>query len=260
MPFNDSQVRQLLQPINPRRVLKDPKGNSHVAQQDITAHLTRIFGFGGWSKDVAELVAVFETERIKDGKPSGRWDVCYRARVVLTVRDEYGEVVTHFEDTSCGIAQNQTRGEAHDLACKSAVSLATKRAAKDLGDQFGLSLYNKGQMSALVGRTLVGLDAVDEVESHVEQQVSLGNDEVDRAPDLDNEQERAELRAVCDANGLDMAVVAARFEQDYGVPVRGGLPAVILGFVGVLRDEVKKAKADAAKPAQDAAAEAVPNA
>ena len=49
MAFTDVQIKQLLQPINPKRVLRDGKGNAHVAQQDVTAHLTRIFGFGGWS-------------------------------------------------------------------------------------------------------------------------------------------------------------------------------------------------------------------
>jgi hypothetical protein len=73
----------------------------------------------------------------------------------LTIRDEHGKEVCHYEDGSTATAQNQTLGDAHDLAMKSAISLAKKRAAINLGDQFGLSLYNKGQMSALVKGTLV---------------------------------------------------------------------------------------------------------
>ena len=72
--------------------------------------------------------------------------------------------ITHWEDASTGDAENQTRAAAHDLALKSAISLAKKRCAINLGDQMGLSLYNKGQTSALVMATLVQPDlvAVDE--------------------------------------------------------------------------------------------------
>src|SRR5699024_8042732 len=88
----------------------------------------------------------------------------------------------HFENGSTATAQNQTLGDGHDLAYKSAISLSVKRAAIALGDGFGLSLYNKGQMSALVMDTLVHPVAPsdsEDVQDGVEQQVSLGNDEVD---------------------------------------------------------------------------------
>lgn len=182
--FNAQQTLQLLQPIHPSRVLKDGKGHPHVSQQDITAHLIRIFGFGNFDTDILETACVFEQQRSDDkGEPNNRWDVCYRAQVRLTVRDADGNEVCHYEDGSTATAQNQTRGDAHDGAFKSALSLAKKRAAVYLGDQFGLSLYNKGQMRALVKGTLI-LPAVDEnqedapdVQDDIEQQVSLGDRE-----------------------------------------------------------------------------------
>ena len=183
MPFTAEQVEQLLHPINPARVLRDGKGHSHVSQQDVTAHLIRVFGFGSFDTDVRAAEMVFEQER---GPGSGRWDVCYRALVRLTVRDPDGLEVCHYEDGSTATAQNQSRGDAHDLAYKSAISLSVKRAAKDLGDQFGLSLYNKGQMAGLVLGTLVGQRTPPprrDMQVGVPQQVSLGNDEVD--PDVD---------------------------------------------------------------------------
>jgi len=79
-----------------------------------------------------------------------------------------------------GRHRDQPWADAHDLAYKSAISLSIKRAAIALGDQFGLSLYNKGQTDALVIRTLVGADAVDDIQADIPQQVALGNDEVDR--------------------------------------------------------------------------------
>lgn len=184
--FNAAQTLQLLQPIREARVLRDGKGHSHVSQQDITAHLIRVFGFGSFDTDVVKVECVFEQERAdKNGVATGRFDVCYRALLRLTIRDTEGNEVCHFEDGSTATAQNQIRGDAHDLAYKSALSLAKKRTAINLGDQFGLSLYNKGQLSALVMGTMVMPPTPDEneqpadVQEGVAQQVSLGNDEID---------------------------------------------------------------------------------
>lgn len=186
--FTRQQVDQLLRPINRNRVLRDGKGHSHVSQQDVTAHLIRMFGFGSFNTDIVSVECVFEQERVdkRTGESTGRWDCCYRALIRLTIKDSDGNEVCHYEDGSTAFAQNQTRGDAHDLAYKSALSLAKKRAAINLGDQFGLSLYNKGQFDALVCGTLVipdGESATGDVQDGVPQQVSLGNDEVDR--DLD---------------------------------------------------------------------------
>ena len=63
------------------------------------------------------------------------------------------------EDVGTGEAINQpSRGDAHDLALKSAVSGALKRCAKDLGDQYGLGLYDKGSLEPTV-RKVIAYDA-----------------------------------------------------------------------------------------------------
>lgn len=179
--FSNKQVETLLRPIKPNRVLRDGKGHSHVSQQDIQAHLIRMFGFGNFDIQVLDVSTVFEEPRAnKDGTLNGRWDVCYRALVRLSIRNQDGELVAFYENGSTATAQNQTRGDAHDLAYKSAISLSIKRAAISLGDQFGLSLYNKGQMQALVIATTVGGATHDgDIQDAVPQQVSLGNDEID---------------------------------------------------------------------------------
>ena len=185
--LSEAQVAVLLGAINPKRVLH-LDGNSHVSQQDIRAHLIRIFGFGNYDLDVREVEVIFEESEMRTPKNGGKeykgWNVAYRALVRLTVRNEFGEYVAHYEDGSTATAQAQrSRGDAHDLAYKSAISLSVKRAAIALGDQFGLSLYNKGQQSALVRQTLVGVPQQakpEDVQEGIEQQVSLGNDEVDR--------------------------------------------------------------------------------
>lgn len=182
--FSQKQVEFLLHPIKPNRVLNDGKGHSHVSQQDITAHLIRMFGFGNFDIEVLDRELLFETAEQKTnkaGKDYTAWDVAYRSLVRLTVRNEEGIRVAFYENGSVGSAQNQpSRADAHDLAYKSAISLSIKRAAIALGDQFGLSLYNKGQLTPLVIRSLIGLpEEIEDIQSDVPQQVSLGNDEID---------------------------------------------------------------------------------
>lgn len=182
--FDSKQVEQLLKPINPKRVLS-LRGNSHVSQQDITAHLIRMFGFGHFDIEVTQVECLFETSEVKQRKSDGAeyvaWDVSYRALVKITVRNQAQEFVCVYENGSVGSASSQpSRGDAHDLAYKSAISLSIKRAAIALGDQFGLSLYNKGQLEALVKATLVGNgDVQEDVQQGIPQQVALGNDEIE---------------------------------------------------------------------------------
>jgi hypothetical protein len=117
----------------------------------------------------------------------------------VSIYDRHHNFVASYEDASVGDAQNQNRQDAHDLALKSAISLAKKRCCINLGDQFGLSLYNKGQMSALVGGTHVtpeGFYDKDEepqqkdLQADVPKQESLGVDEIEKAPEVTEEQEK----------------------------------------------------------------------
>lgn len=213
--FSAKQVDQLLKPIAPKRVLRDGKGHSHVSQQDILAHLVRVFGFGNFDIDVLDTAVVFEQPSFKNGKPvPGRFNVCYRAMVRLTVRDEAGNSC-HFENGSTATAQNQTLGDAHDLAYKSAISLSIKRCAIALGDQFGLSLYNKGQQSALVIDTIVHPEREtekDDLQDGVEQQVSLGNDE--STPEQDAELASEDLSSWI-AGASTTEVLNSRREEIY---------------------------------------------
>jgi hypothetical protein len=184
--LNRQQIEVLLRPIKPGRVMQ-VQGQSHVPAYDVAAHLTRVFGFGGWDKEILSLQLVTEEAtqtKGGNGQP-GRpaWAVTYSCTLRLTVRDADGATVAHWEDGACGSSTQPQRGEAHDMALKSAISYALKRcAAFGLGDQFGLSLYNRGNTAALVGTTLVipGTDEVDEspdLEEHIPVPESLGNDE-----------------------------------------------------------------------------------
>ncbi|MGH9920208.1 MAG: Rad52/Rad22 family DNA repair protein, partial [Nitrososphaerales archaeon] len=190
MSFTKEQVEQLLQPIKPGRVLR-ANDQSHVPAFDVAAHLTRIFGYGGWDTENLSYTLVAEDgdvrTRTKDGKTQTYkvWTVAYVASITLVVKNADGFAIAHWSNGAGGDAVNQpSRGDAHHLAMTTAISTALKRcAAFGLGDQFGLSLYNKGSQSALVKTSLVVPEGVvfatkpKDVQENSQTPQSLGNDE-----------------------------------------------------------------------------------
>ena len=152
MSLRANQVEQLLKGINPSRVGKDGKGFAHLEAWDVRAHLIRIFGFAKWSQELIELEPIFETSIEKDGKT--RWTVAYRATVRLTIYTGDLEDAVYTEAAVGDSQNNPSRADAHDMAIKTAESQAFKRCAINLGDQFGLSLYNNGGTSSVVRAVL----------------------------------------------------------------------------------------------------------
>lgn len=149
--LTEQQVGFLLQPIAANRV-RDLRGMSHLEAWDVRRQLIRIFGFDGFTIETLSLDLVSERET-KPG--ANRWTVVYRAQVRLTIKTTTGDTIATFEDAAAGDAINQPKlGDAHDLAMKTALSQALKRCAVNLGDQFGLSLYNDGSRDAVVMRSL----------------------------------------------------------------------------------------------------------
>lgn len=152
MSLTNAQYEQLLKPLNGTRVAKRKQGGStlsYLEAWDVKAHLTRIFGFGGWSAEVLEASLACED------KGERNYDVSYRVVLRLTIhgiRVDGGDAV--FTEAAVGSAHLPQRGEAHDMAIKTAESDALKRAAINLGTQFGLSLYSNGSLRDVVGRTL----------------------------------------------------------------------------------------------------------
>jgi len=146
--LTEQQAGFLLQPISEKRV-RHLRGMSHLEAWDVRRQLIRIFGFEGFTIETQSLDLVAERES-KSGDRS-RWTVVYRAQVRLTLKATDGRPLTVFEDAAAGDAVNQpSLGDAHDLAMKTALSQALKRCAVNLGDQFGLSLYNDGSQAPVV--------------------------------------------------------------------------------------------------------------
>lgn len=156
--LSTKQVETLLKPINPARV-QDLRGMAYLAQHDVRAHLNRIFGFGRWSSRVVESDFIFEEQ-----DSNNRWKTAYRVTVELTVCAPDGTPLATYQDCHVsGNAPQPDRAEAHALALTSAVSTGLKRCAINLGDQFGLSLYEKGSRAAIVKGTLMDGSELAEV-------------------------------------------------------------------------------------------------
>lgn len=146
--FNPRQQEILLKGINPQRISQRKGGGgralSYLEAWDVKAHLIRVFGFGGFSSDVLTAELMFEDQ------VGSNWNVGYKVILRLTVGD------ATYTEAAVGSANLPQRGEAHDMAVKTAESDALKRAAINLGDQFGLSLYNNGSTAPVVTQTLAG--------------------------------------------------------------------------------------------------------
>lgn len=178
--FTAEQYDQLLQPIGRNRVMQ-ANGHSHVTQQDVRAHLSRLFGFDGWDTEIIELRCIQDAvARNKSGKEVPA--VTYLCRMRLTIRDLYGNIVKVCEDAATGSSPNlPSYGDAHDFSAKNAISYALKRCAVNLGDQFGLSLYNKGQTNALVIKSLAhpnlrNKTSKGDIQQGVPEQVDMGDE------------------------------------------------------------------------------------
>jgi len=146
------QITRLMKAIDPNHVDKK-RGLSYMAQHEVRAELTRIFGYGNWDSQVEEMTRLWEDTYDKDGKTYYR--VCYRAGIRLNVRDYWGHHICSFveyhAEANSGLPD---RGEAEAMAITSVESYALRRAALGLGDRLGLGLYNDGQITPLVRGSL----------------------------------------------------------------------------------------------------------
>lgn len=162
MPYPDDyrghltrgQVERLMNAIDSSHV-ETKQGLAYMAQHEVRAELTRIFGVGNWDNHVEKMELLWETEGPSpDGKKT-YYRACYKAQVRLNIRDYWGREVCSFVEWHAEANSNlPDRGEAHAMAITSVESYALRRAAIGLGDRLGLGLYNGGKQFALVRNTL----------------------------------------------------------------------------------------------------------
>lgn len=186
----------LLEPLNPDRVKYRGKGSKeygYLPQWDVRCRLIQIFGFGGFDIETIEL------KRAEVIKYDGRVFVVYEAQVRLTIKSPDGSVIARYEDAATGDAIGHigatddearlTLGQAFDLAVKSAVSNALNRCTTNLGDQFGLSLYDDGSTDPVVGATLLDPPAGTPTHEEAEDEILRQHDEEQPGPQDENDPE-----------------------------------------------------------------------
>lgn len=130
------QIEELQRSLDPNRIQRRAgfRGQQleYLPVHDIVETANRIFGFGGWQREIRRLENVFEEET------EGLYSVGYLCEYRIGV----GEIL--HEDVGFGSSTNQhDLAQAHEMAVKAAVSDALKRCFRAFGDQFGLSLYRK---------------------------------------------------------------------------------------------------------------------
>lgn len=146
-----AQRQRLLRPLDQRRVKQNPKGFSYIPHNASRAELIKTFGLCGYTVETLDLQQV----SLRSNEGATRFWVVYRATVRLTIKDENGKTLAVYSASGAGSAQNQTNeGDAVDNAIKGAESEAFKRCVINLGDQYGLSLYDGGSLES-VGGSLV---------------------------------------------------------------------------------------------------------
>lgn len=222
------QYGYLVKPIDRRRV-RSKQGQSHLEAWDDRRHLIRVFGFGGFNVETKELRLLHE--RIDNGRVT----VVYLAQVRLTVKDVAGAVLAVFEDGATGDACNfpmSKLGDAHDFALKTSLSQALKRCCVNLGDQFGLSLYDEGSTVAVVEGSLNA--PVASVVSH-EGAVTGGELDEQAAPDAPSvpaqstprasgtptpDALRAAIKTAAAVAGVDLRHIADRWQSDYDESIK----------------------------------------
>ena len=180
MSLTDEQIEVLLRPIKASRV-SHAEGQSHVEAYDIRATLTRMFGFGNWDEVALEQTVMLYEQPTTTKAGKDAFKVAYRASRRLVIRDHDGNHLCLHDGSAVGeaIMPDFKRGDAHDMAIKTAESQALKRAAINLGDQFGLGLYNGGRTDAVV-KAVVGFAVATEPASVALRRVP--DDDHDEAP------------------------------------------------------------------------------
>jgi DNA repair and recombination protein RAD52 len=144
MSLNDEQIGLLDQPLDPKLGMfrKADKGRdvSYLEGYQVIAQANRIFGYDAWGYSVDRI----DVTPMSDGK-----GMLYWALVTVNVdgsgmRQDVGcHVIRNTVDQDGKEKDNVNNPDQHDLARKSCVTDALKRAFRTFGDQFGNSLYDK---------------------------------------------------------------------------------------------------------------------
>jgi len=160
--FTAEQLAQLNSPLDSSRIktrAESGKTYSYLDGEDVIRTANRIFGFGQWSSEALEVMQTsqqFVAIGYRDGRRSVRpiggldqlgegekagYTVGWMARVQVTLMSG-----ARFTDVGHGDGTNMpSLAGANEFAVKEAVTDAVKRCLRFMGDQFGLTLWDKDQ-------------------------------------------------------------------------------------------------------------------
>jgi recombination DNA repair RAD52 pathway protein len=169
-PLTTDQLKQLTANLKQERVAQRKQGGaqlSYLETWDVKASLIRLFGFGGFDAEAleCEIVSIEDNvpkttgygkekrevpiEYTQDGRQKfGTYNFRVTARV--QVRLHIKQLGATYTEWAASSQTGPDLGEVTDFAIKTAESDALKRAAIYLGTQFGLSLYNNGDLLDVV--------------------------------------------------------------------------------------------------------------
>lgn len=195
MSLTKKQYDTLRRPLNSSRVAKRSGGGgkqlSYLESWDVRAHLIRVFGYTNFDSEVVDSVFLYQRDVMlgKDKDQSG-WEVAFQATVRLTIRDTDGDPLCRYQESAVGSETGSVGlGDLYDNALKTAASDALKRCAINLGNQFGLSLYDKGFTGDVVKRTIALPPGVEDEEAPLSADQAenlrntLGAEVVEETPD-----------------------------------------------------------------------------
>lgn len=140
----ENKLKEKLAPSAIRMRQAFGEGNKMLSYLEgwyVQAELNRVFGHGGWSQEVKELKEVASYTVDKNGKTNNV--VIWHAVVQITIL--HGETWVTREDVGVGVGEGMNMAAITEKTIKEAVTDGMKRAAKSLGDRFGLALYDKEQ-------------------------------------------------------------------------------------------------------------------
>ena len=213
MSLTKAQFEVLMSPLKAHRVSQRKQAGhnlSYLEAWDVKAHLTRVFGFCNWDGEVLACDLAFEDAPEGENK---NYRIGYRVVYRLKIRDEDGCLLCTHTEAAVGFASLPQRGEAHDMAIKTAESDALKRAAINLGTQFGLSLYDRGSLKDVIGMTLVHPQEAGNVAPEALPERSEGTEGA--KPDIPSEVVNAfaSMAEMTDSEARILGVASAKVEH-----------------------------------------------
>jgi len=107
--------------------------------------LNELFGYDGWDTEIINLEQAELTSYTKNGRDMYRCSYVCHAKLLVyfaSIVTDDTDIVSK-QDVGTGIGFSASAGDAIEGAAKEAVTDAYKRCARQLGNQFGLPLYDK---------------------------------------------------------------------------------------------------------------------